>query len=63
MEEKMTIEEIIKQIGTLSDSDIALLRLLVAALKAQDKDFEKALREQENRIKSWIISMKGNGLL
>lgn len=59
----MTIEEIIKQIGTLSDSDIALLRLLVAALKAQDKDFEKALREQENRIKSWIISMKGNGLL
>lgn len=59
----MTIEEIIKQIGTLSDSDIALLRLFVAALKAQDKDFEKALREQENRIKSWIISMKGNGLL
>ena len=59
----MTIEEIIKQIGTLSDSDIALLRLFVAALNAQDKDFEKALPEQEDRIKSWIISMKGNGLL
>ena len=59
----MTIEEIIKQIDTLSDSDIALLRLFVVALEAQDKDFEKALREQEDRIKSWIISMKGNGLL
>ena len=59
----MNIEELIKQIGALSDSDIALLRLFVAALEAQDKGFEKALREQEERIKSWIISMKGNGLL
>lgn len=59
----MTIEELTKQVHTLSDSDIALLKVFIAVLEAQNKNFEKVLNEQEDRIKRWFISMKGNGLL
>ena len=59
----MTIQEIIERANGLSDNELALLKMIIAVLESQNKALENALIEQEERIKRWFISMKGNGLL
>ena len=60
-----TIKDIISSLSGMgiSEENLKLFALIYASQILERQKIEEEMRKQENRIKEWFLSMKGNGFL